>query len=58
MMYIGDIGNARVSVDLQDLQRAKGKRPVNLVIKPGEEVRLMIVGGKGLDGARMEVTLS
>lgn len=58
MLFVGDMGNARVSVDLQDLQRAQGKRPVNLVIKPGEEVRLMIVGGKGLEGARMEVTLS
>lgn len=57
-LHVGDMYNPRVSVDLADLQRVGGKRPVNLVILPGDEVRLTIVGADALDAVRMEVMLS
>ncbi len=58
LLHIGDMCNPRVSVDLRDLERAGGIRPVNLVISPGDEVKVTIVSGQGLEGLRMEVMLS
>ena len=58
LLHIGDLCNPRVSVDLRDLERAGGIRPVNLVISPGDEVKVTIVSGQGLEGLRMEVMLS
>ena len=47
-VYVQDLAMPRARIRLADLVRLGGKRPLNLAVKAGEVVRVVLVDPKGV----------
>jgi Ca-activated chloride channel family protein len=47
LIYVGDLSSPRAEVRLADIVRRRGERPLNLRVRPGEVVRVVLVDPAG-----------